>query len=347
MPVLTQEGEDGVVTAWMVDEGGSVRAGQLIAEVQVEKVAAEVEAPIDGVVRGLVAINQPVPQGRPICTIHEAETGETAPPASSPAPATVPLASDRPLASPAARRVAGELGVDLAVVTGSGPGGRITEADVVAAAGAAGAAVEMVGLRAVIARRMRESRATTAAVTLTSTVDFAAEPPQPITAAVVAAAAATLADHPALNGTRQGDLFLPAPTVHIALAIQTDQGLVAPVLRDPAARPVAELAEAIAALAERARQGELAAADFEGATFSVTNLGGYGVDGFTPLINPPQVAILGVGAIRTVPGFDAAGSVVPTRRMTLSLTFDHAFVDGAPAAAFLRDLGARLAGSSS
>ena len=116
----------------------------------------------------------------------------------------------------------------------------------------------------------------------------------------------------------------------------------APVIRDPARKAVAEVAADIAALAERARGRQLEAADYRGATFSVTNLGPYGIDGFTPIINPPQIAVLGVGTVRTVPGFASDGSVVPRHLMTLSLTFDHAFVDGAPAAAFLADLRNRL-----
>ncbi len=98
----------------------------------------------------------------------------------------------------------------------------------------------------------------------------------------------------------------------------------------------------IAALADRARARQLSAQDFEGGTFSVTSLGVYGIDGFTPIINPPQLAVLGVGTIRTVPGFDRQGTVVARKQMTLSLTFDHAFVDGAPAAEFLASVRSRL-----
>lgn len=335
MPVVTEAGEEAVVTAWMVDEGASVREGALIAEVQAEKVADQVYAPADGIVRGLVAINQPVAQGSPICRIDESgevrASGETSGP--SPAPPR-----ERVAASPAARRLARELGVDLAAVPGSGPAGRVTEADVRAAAGTEEPGEAFGALRATIARNMRESHTITAPVTLTTTADVTDALPDNVTARVVRAVARVLQDHPALNGTRSGDRFLPAGPANVALAMQTEDGLVAPVIRDPAARTIDELATDIADIAERARTRRLSAADFEGGTFSVSNLGPYGVEAFTPIVNLPQVAILGVGTIRTVPGFGPDGSVVPRREMVLSLTFDHAFVDGAPAAALLSDL---------
>jgi pyruvate dehydrogenase E2 component (dihydrolipoamide acetyltransferase) len=335
MPVITESGEDGVVTAWLVDEGSRVTTAQLIAEVQAEKVAQDVHAPNDGIVRGLVGINQPVPQGAVICSVFGEDELEPPPVSAAPAPAAaVPSsAAPRVTASPSAKRVARELGIDLTTVTGTGPGGRITEADVRGPAGPAGA--EMTGLRAVIARNMRRSVQETAPVTLTTTVDVTETEGPPITAWVVRAAAVALGDHPHLNGTRDGDRFTPADTAHVAVAIQTDDGLVTPVTRNAAASTVEEVAAEISRLAKCARGRELVAADYEGATFTVTNLGAYGVDGFTPIINLPQVGILGVGALRTVPGFDDTGAVVARKLMTLSLTFDHAFVDGAHAAEYL------------
>jgi pyruvate dehydrogenase E2 component (dihydrolipoamide acetyltransferase) len=126
--------------------------------------------------------------------------------------------------------------------------------------------------------------------------------------------------------------------VSIAVAVQTEEGLVAPVIRDPASRSIGEVADAIRDLAGRAEARTLTADDYEGGTFTVTNLGAYGVEGFTPIINLPQVAILGVGALRLLPALEEDGSVGAHHQMVLSLTFDHAVVDGAPAAAFLNDL---------
>lgn len=347
MPVITDEGEDAVVTAWMVDEGSRVREGQLIAEVQGEKVAVDVEAPADGVVTDLVAINQPVPQGMPICRI--AEAGESPPPPAAPEPdakgPTSAPSSSPVAASPAAKRLARELGVDIGTLEGSGPGGRITESDVRSAAeeGAPKEGEEMVGLRAVIARNMRQSHSSTAPVTLNTVADVTDRLPPEITAWIVRSVAVCLAEHPELNGTREGDRYRPATTTAISLAIQTDAGLVAPVVMDPAAYSVEALHEDIAELAERARSRRLDASDYEGGTFSVTNLGAYGIDHFTPIINLPQVAILGVGAAREVPVV-REGAVEVRRMLSLSLTFDHAFVDGAPAAAFLARVRAELEG---
>jgi pyruvate/2-oxoglutarate dehydrogenase complex dihydrolipoamide acyltransferase (E2) component len=338
MPVITEPGDDAVVTAWFVDEGSLVAAEQLLAEVQAEKVAGDVRAPGAGIVRSLVGVNDPVPQGAGICTLFGEDEGEPPPAATA---AGVP-AGPRLIASPSAKRLAAELGLDLAAVTGTGPGGRITESDVRAAAGSgAAAASEMTGLRAVVARNMRRSVQETAPVTLTMSVDVTETVGPPITAWVVRAAAIAMGDHPQLNGTRDGDRFTPGEAAHVAVAIQTDDGLVAPVVRDVASSTVADVAQEIGRLAELARARGLTAADYEGATFTVTNLGALGVDGFTPIINLPQVAILGVGALRRVPGFDGTGAVVARQMLTLSLTFDHAFVDGAPAAEFLarvRDL---------
>lgn len=339
MPVITASRDEAVVTAWFVDEGGACTQGQLIAEVQAEKVAADVEAPGAGYIVDRVGVNDPVPQGEPICRI--VEIVEESPAVTAASPATGERTSPpRVVASPSARRVAKELGVDLSVVTGTGPDGRITEADVRDASESPPAAAS--GMRAVIARNMLRSHTETAAVTLHSTVDVGAKVPSQITATVVKAVAETLADHPHLNGHREGESFVPADVAHVAVAVQTEEGLVAPVIRDAASRSVEEIAEGITDLAERAAAKTLTAADYEGGTFTVTNLGSYGIDGFTPIINLPQVAILGVGAIRRVPVVDDSGEVTTRNQTVLSLTFDHAFVDGAPAAAFLQQLGAAL-----
>ena len=293
MPVLTEPGEDGVVTAWFVDEGQLCEAGQLIAEIQVQKVAEGVYTDEAGAVAGLVPINAPVPQGEAICRIVAAE----------------------------------EVGVDI---------------DVVASAGSQGTAPEMAGLRTVIARNLRRGHLETAPVTLTSEVDLGSGLPEHMTAVVIKAVAIALKEHPGLNGTRDGDRFTPAEAINVAVAIQTEDGLVAPIVRNPGDHTVAEIHEEIRVLAERARNRELAMADYEGGTFSVSNLGSYGVDGFTPIINLPQVAILGVGAVRRVPVISDGGTVTEGSRVVLSLTFDHAFIDGVPAAEFLRRVGAYL-----
>lgn len=341
MPVITVSGEEAVVTAWFVDEGGSCTEGQLLAEVQAEKVSAEVDAPGAGYLVDRVALNDPVEQGNVIGRIVvEVEQAESSPEPGPQADVSAPAV----IASPSAKRVARELEVELNTVTGTGPGGRITEADVRSAAGAS--TDSLGGLRAVIARNMRRSHAEAAAVTLHSTVDLGSEAPSQITATIVQRVAQILTRHPLLNGRRDGDVFHTADKAQISLAIQTAAGLVAPVVRDAADMTVEDIARAIRDLARRADAGDLTAVDYEGGTFSVTNLGAYGVDGFTPIINLPQVAILGVGAVRRVPVVDDDGDISARYRVELSLTFDHAFVDGVPAAEFLQHLGEALSTDS-
>lgn len=339
MPIVTDAGDEAVVTAWFVGDGDAVEQGQLIAEVQAEKVAQDVEAPVAGTVGECVAINQPVAQGDPICAI--APGAAPAVPEGDLVVEVTEAPQERRPSSPAARRVARDRGVDLSTVTGTGPGGRITEQDVLSATPES-AVSPPTDLRAVIARKLRRSAEETASVTLTTTAAIAVDASDHLTARVVRAASGALGGHPALDGTRDGDRFVPTDDTRICVAIQTDEGLVAPALRDIAGATPAEIDERIEVLAARARAGVLEAADYAGGTFTVTNLGSWGVEWFTPIINLPQVAILGVGALRTVPAFDGEGLLVPRRELPLSLTFDHAFVDGAPAAAFLADVVAEL-----
>lgn len=337
MPVITEAGEEAVVTAWFVDEGQACSSEQLIAEVQAEKVAAEVFAPQDGFVVNRVAISDPIPQGSPVCSISE-----TAPVADQTnSVGSVALVIK---ASPAAKRLGRELGVNLANVTGTGPDSRITEDDVRGASGGTGAGEgSLSGLRAVIARNMRQSHTETAPVTLFLTAHFGMVRPKRLTARAVKASADVLLQHPALNGTRVGDVFSSAATANVAIAIQTDDGLVAPVIRDASSYSIDEIDVKVGTLAERAASKSLVAEDYEAGTFTVTNLGSLGVDGFTPIINLPQVAILGMGMVTRTPIFDASDNLTVDFQVTLSLTFDHAFVDGAPAAEFLREVATRIA----
>lgn len=340
MPVITASGEEAVVTAWLVDERGACTEGQLLAEVQAEKVAADVQAPATGYVVSRVSVNDPVEQGSAICRIAESLEAVEPGPEARVAPARETASAGRVIASPSARRVAVEMVVDLEAVTGTGPGGRITETDVRAAAqmelhGAG-------GLRAVIARNMRRAHAETAPVTLHSTIDLGEQAPSQITATIVKAVARVLPHHSDLNGRRDGDIFYPADKAQISLAIQTEEGLVAPVVRNAEDKTVEDVATAIRDLAQRAEAGDLTAEDYEGGTFTLTNLGAYGVDGFTPIINLPQVAILGVGAVKRVPVLVDEETVSGRYQVALSLTFDHAFVDGVPAAEFLQRVGEAL-----
>ncbi|HLZ72935.1 MAG TPA: dihydrolipoamide acetyltransferase family protein [Dehalococcoidia bacterium] len=259
-------------------------------------------------------------------------------------------------ASPLARRIAEQHGIDLRTLHGSGPGGRIVQEDVegaiAAAAGGAAAPVASVpyrGLRKTIGERMHASLQQMAQLTLTAEADvtdllklrgqLVEEWERDgvrvgFTDLAIKAAARALREHPRVNASLEGDQIVLHAEVNVGMAVALAEGLIVPVLHRADVTPLKQLAERAAALAERARAGKLGFDDVSGGTFSVTSLGMYGVDGFTPIVNPPQAAILGVGRIRDALALE--GSEVRRRSvMTLSLTIDHRVLDGAPAAEFL------------
>jgi pyruvate/2-oxoglutarate dehydrogenase complex dihydrolipoamide acyltransferase (E2) component len=336
---------------------------------------SEVSAPADGrVAELLVAQGDVIAQGAPLAVIEAAEAAGVAalaPPAASVQPTGgLPpvVASTGAPASPAARRLARELGVDMATVAGSGPGGRIVEADVERAASAGPAApapspaapgagsvaglrpgwrVEPLPLlRRTIGDRLLASVQATAQLTITAEADFtdlaaAVEAatartgrPHGILGATIRAAAIALRDHPALTAAWVADGLAFPDRIDVGCAVALADGLVVPVLRDPASRTIAEIEAEVGDLAARAREGRLEPPETAGACFSVTNLGAHRIDAFTPLLNPPQTAILGLGRARLRPAV-VGGTIVPRRLAVLSLTFDHRVVDGKPAAAFL------------
>ena len=273
----------------------------------------------------------------------------------------------RRASTPRARATASRLGVDWALLSGSGRGGRVREADVVGAAAspapAAGrpAPSRLAGLpkrRRTIAERMLASQAENAPVALHTRADvtelaalrsrlkFSGTLPVPAYTDLLAKIAATvLLRHPSLAGCwdPSGALVYPdEKSLHIGIAVDTEAGLLVPVVRDVGRRTLAEITAESRALIEKARAGKLPSADMEGGVFTITNLGGFGIDEFTPIINGPQTAILGVGTIRREPVVvtdpSGAESIAIRDLMTLSLTFDHCRVDGGPAARFLDNL---------
>jgi pyruvate dehydrogenase E2 component (dihydrolipoamide acetyltransferase) len=422
MPKLSMTMEEGELISWVKQEGDQVRAGEVIAEVNSDKVEMEVESPADGtLVRLTAAEGEVVPVGVAIATLEtEAEdllgglldtpatTAETAatsekaapevevaPEVPSEAQEAVPAA--RPPVVPAARRRAGELGVDLAAVTGSGPNGLVRVPDVEAAAapegavdsrepavpasatlprrgaepgaglvqaapaaagaGAAAGEVEEVPLssmRRVVARRLVESMQSTPHFYLTSTVDAEAlldfrgelnqqlagrgdEVKVSVNDLIVKACAVLLRANPALNVSFGGDKLLIHQRVHVGIAVAVDGGLVVPVVRDADQKSLTQVASEASALIGRAREGRLAGDDVGGGTFTVSNLGMYGIDQFTAVINPPEAAILAVGAAIPEPVATDDGVAVH-RRMRLTLSIDHRALDGATGAQFLAQL---------
>jgi len=289
----------------------------------------------------------------------------------TPSPATTAkAAAGRIFATPRARRLASELGIDWSTLDGSGRDGRIREADVRHAAAQPGARtsrepsrpsspgrrIPVTTRRRTIARRMVASLRETAPVTLNTRADAtglvrfrnqlkaSANPVPAYTDIIACLAARVLHEHPLLAGRWEEDhIVVPFDDgYHIGVAVDAEEGLVVPVLRDVLHQSPAALARTSRELIDRARQGKATAAELDGGVFTITNLGSFGIDEFTPIINAPETAILGLGAIRREPV--VVDRMASREVLTLSLTFDHRVVDGAPAARFLTDLRSAIEG---
>ena len=278
-------------------------------------------------------------------------------------------AKDRPfaerkatIASPRAKRIARELGVDWTRLTGSGTNGRVRERDVRAASTTGLRSIPITSRRRTIAQRMVASLQQTAPVTLTRRVDatalvvarnrYKAEHAAIVPAytdLIAKCVAQALCEHPLLGGRWAEDRieYPREDGMHIGIAVDTEDGLLVPVMRDVARRTIPELAAEFRSLVERARTGQLKANQMQGAVFTITSLGSFGVEAFTPIINLPETAILGIGAIRKELIVLDNGSFAARDQLTLSLTFDHRVIDGAPAARFLQCLAEALQGAMS
>jgi pyruvate dehydrogenase E2 component (dihydrolipoamide acetyltransferase) len=372
IPRLGWSMEEGTFVGWLKKPGEHVRVGEPLFEFEGEKATQPIEAvdagilhvlpdaPAPGAVVAvgallgyLLAAGESPPVARPTPAAAAARESPR------PAPPAEPSISTLPVASPRAKRIAEELGVDWKLLQGSGRDGRIREADVRAHAARPPRTATPSSRRRAIAERLRVSRDRTVPVTLTTTLDatnlvalreqFKAAGARVVPAytdIVAWVVARVLTRHPHVAARRPDNRAPHAqPTAEgfdIGIAVHTDEGLLVPVLRAVGRKSLREVAEQSQSLIERARGGRLTAAEMQGGVFSITNLGAYGIDAFTPVINYPEHAILGLGAIRCEAVVLADGRIAPRERMTLSLTFDHAEMDGAPAAAFLRDVAAAL-----
>jgi len=335
---------DGTVMEWLKDVGDEVRKGECIAEVEAAKTTVEIEAPCDGILARILAPEGTLVPVREVMALI-VSPGEPA--------AQLPPEAGEVQVVPAARRLAREHGIPLTDVPGSGPGGRITEADVRAQIeeGPGGSVLPLAGTRGVIARRMLASLQGSAQYTLVRTVDVthladrhdrgALPGGVTYTDAVARAVVLSLAEHPNLNAHITGDQVWIAPTIDLGIGIDTEDGLVVGVLRNAGDLGLAELSATRRAITERVRAGRADVAELQGSTFTISNLGSLGIDAFTPIINPPEIAILGVGRITDQPA-PAEGGITWRKSMTLSLTVDHRGVDGAPAARFLAAVADRL-----
>lgn len=471
MPKLGLTMEEGTILEWLVDDGATITPGTPVLRIETDKVESDVEAPAQGRFVRTAAVGDTFPCGAVIgyllaegeeppaapTPVAAAPVVAPAPATPAPAPATAPAApvaatraDGRVIASPNARRIAADMGVDLRFVRGTGPGGRIVSEDVEAAATAGTArppaartpgqslplartvvpgspvpasfaarqladllgvdlgsvapdpvdgrvtrdgvaayvrarlaesapapaapvstsspaasaplppamqtpttTIRLSGMRGTIAKRMHTSLQQMAQLTLFMDADLdavvadrnvrkAAGNAPGFTDYIVAAAARALRAHPVVNSQVTDDGIALLPEVHVGMAVAVESGLMVPVVRNTDQRTLDDLSAETTRLAEAARTGSLALAELEGGTFSVSALGMFGVDGFTPVINPPNTAILGVGRLRDdVVLVD--GQVSTTKRLTLSLTWDHRVFDGAPAAQFCQTIVALLA----
>ncbi|HZO33444.1 MAG TPA: dihydrolipoamide acetyltransferase family protein [Gaiellaceae bacterium] len=327
LPDLGEGLTEGEVARWLVAEGDEVAEDAPLVEIQTDKTTVEIPSPAAGVVSKIfVGEGEVVPVGTLLVVIG-ADADSTPPPSD---------AGGRVQATPLVRRVAQELGVDLAGVTPTGAGGRITEADVRAAAGGAesgGRREPLRGVRRLIAEHLTRAHREIPAVTFVEECDFTGVDLELLLPLVLRATAESLREFPELNARLEGDEIVYLDRYDLGVAVQTDQGLVVPVVRACDARPLGELRAAVDRLAEQARSGTLPPEDLRGSTFTVTSAGKLGGLLVTPLINHPEVGILGVHRIAQRPAV-RDGEVVVRSLGSLSVTFDHRVVDGARAAAF-------------
>lgn len=399
MPKLGLTMEEGTILKWRKTEGEPVEKGEIILEIQTDKVEYEVESPDGGVIlKTLAGEGDVVPCGDNIAVIGAegedvsgfatvvdgAPAAEPAPPApvaatpATPVPqpvAQAPAAGGRVFASPAARRVAREMGIDYRSLRGTGPNGRIVQADVRAAASssagraagpvpsaplaaqsgpaAVASATPVAGMRKVIVERMAASWDQIPRITLQAEVDltnlFAVREASKlawesdlgvrvsINDLIIFYAARAVRRCPQVNVRLNGNELQQMQDVNIGVAVSVDTGLMVPVIRGADQKSIDQIAHEARSLAESARTGNLALAALEGGTFTITNLGAMGVDHFSAIINAPESAILSVGAARER-AVVRNGEVVPRTTCYLGINADHRIVDGAPAAEFLGTL---------
>jgi pyruvate dehydrogenase E2 component (dihydrolipoyllysine-residue acetyltransferase) len=376
LPRLGQGMEAGTVNRWLKSEGDTVAKGEPLFEVDTDKVTQEVESDFAGVLLKIVLPSGEAPVGQTIAYIGEAgeevtaepadagSAGASPPPAEAPAsptsattPAEAPANGGRIKASPLARRIARERGIDLRSLRGTGPEGRIVAEDVergrvaapapVAAPAGETESIPLTSIRKTIARRLTAAWETpvfqltvSADMTRANGLVAAARELNPdarvtVTDLLAKVCAHALMRHRDVNVQYTEDALLRFPTANVGIAVAAPQGLVVPVVRSVERLTLAELAAARGDLVGRARENTLTAQDLEGGTFTISNLGMFGIEQFVAVLNPPQAAILAVGATMETPV--VRDGVVEVRPMlSMTLTVDHRAVDGAVGADFLR-----------
>jgi pyruvate dehydrogenase E2 component (dihydrolipoamide acetyltransferase) len=349
LPDLGEGLTEGEVAKWLVAEGDEVAEDQPLVEIQTDKTTVEIPSPAAGKVSSIrVGEGEVVPVGTVLVVIGDG----VAPPESpsntvlqAPEAPAAPAPAGRVQATPLVRKIAQELGVDLANVTGTGPGGRVTEDDVRGAGTTPGEGrrEKIRGVRRQIVEHLTRAHHEVPAVTFVEECDFTDLDLKQLLPTVLRATAETLKEFPELNARLEGDEIVYLDRYDLGIAVQTDEGLVVPVVRDCDSRSIEELRADVDALAAKARDGKLAPDELRGSTFTVTSAGKLAGLFVTPLVNHPEVGILGVHRIGPRPVV-RDGEIVVRRMGNISVTFDHRVVDGARAAQFTLALIDRLRG---
>jgi pyruvate dehydrogenase E2 component (dihydrolipoamide acetyltransferase) len=387
MPRLSDSMEEGTILKWLVEEGAEVKRGEPLVEIETDKANMTYDADTDGMLVQVIAEEgATLPVGAPIARIgavdeeQQAVVQEAVGRGDEPEPEepeqTMDEDNDEPesggnggdpervKASPLARRMAKETGVEIAEVSGSGPGGRIVKSDIETAAkgaprpqpqrerreaGAKGEVEihELTRLQQTVSRRMAESKATAPDFTLTVDVDMTlavelrsrlkdvTEDAPSYNDMVVKAAATALREHPRVNAAYRDGKFELYSRVNVGIAVAAQDALVVPTIFDADRKSLGQIARDARVAAEKVRAGKITPPEVAGGTFTVSNLGMFGIDEFTAVINPPQAAILTVGALKKKPAVDDSGRVVARDQIRLSMISDHRILYGAEAAEFL------------
>ncbi|MEC3737583.1 dihydrolipoamide acetyltransferase family protein [Bacillus safensis] len=358
MPKLGMSMKEGTVSVWNKEIGETVNKGESIASINSEKIEMEIESPAEGTILDIkVPEGEGVPPGTVICYIGEGNEQIEEKKEKDLLPKQK---KERKKISPVARKIAQSANLDIHTLVGTGPDGRITKADVLRALPdekekekqhnepTKHQPVSM--MRKTIASRMMESLQTSAQLTITMKADVTKltalqselnetagarhDMKLTMTDFVAKAVILSLLEHPAMNSQYQNDRVETFEYVHLGIAAALDHGLAVPVIRHAEKLSLIELAKSIKSFGKKAREGKLLHDEIEGSTFTITNLGAYGVEHFTPILNPPEAGILGVGKTDHMPVYHGnelcKGTILP-----LSLTFDHRVLDGAPASQFL------------
>ena len=391
MPLLSPSMTEGTVVKWIKKEGDAIKSGEVIAEVETDKATMDLEAFDSGILRKILVpegakvavqsrigiigtkdekIDESAPVAAPAAPA-EAKKEEAAPKKEAPVAASSAPSNGRVKASPLAKKIAKAQGVNLAYLTGSGPGGRIVKKDVLAApAGGSGGgsssiyargpvakegSTKLTTMRSVIAKRLLESKTTIPHFYLEIEVD--AKPLMDLRAQlndtlgkltppvklslndfILKASAEAVRRVPAVNASFEGDSIRQFPDVQLSFAVAIAEGLITPIIKEAQNKSLIQISSEAKALAAKAKEGKLKPEEFQGGTFTVSNLGMLGIDSFSAIINPPQAAILAVGNIVKKPVVGPNDTIVVGHRQSITLSCDHRVVDGAVGAAYLKEL---------